>query len=101
MRALAPHVPWLNAPVTYASTPSMQTWYKAWTMRGNCRQLALKLNPMDDKRHVAVPDWKALQNPDTAGDHVRMARKGIDWSDPDKRQKLLLKAPALCRVQVR
>jgi hypothetical protein len=100
VRALAPHVPWLNAPVPYAGSPSMQTWYEAWTMRGNCRRLALKLNPMTEKKRVAVPDWEALQHPHTAGEHVRIARKRIDWSDPDKRQKLLPKAPAPCRVQV-
>lgn len=100
VRALVPHVPWLNAPVPYASTPSMQTWHEAWTMRGNCRRLALKLTPMDSKKIIAVPDWEALQNPGTAGEHVRIARKRIDWSDPDKRQKLLPKAPTSCRVQV-
>ena len=100
VRTLAPHVPWLNAPVPYAVTPSMQMLYEAWTMRGNCRRLSLKLNQMDTKKFIAVPDWEALQNPDSAGEHVRIARKRIDWSDPDKRQKLLRKEPTLCRVQV-
>lgn len=100
VRALAPHVPWLNAPVPYAGTPSMQMWYEAWTMRGNCRRLSLNPSQTDPKKSIAVPDWEALQNPDSAGEHVQIARKRIYWSNPDKRQKLLLKAPPPCRVQV-
>ncbi|MGZ8287709.1 MAG: hypothetical protein ACXW3B_00570 [Telluria sp.] len=100
VRTLAPYVPWLNAPGPYLGMPSMQTWYEAWSMRGNCRRLALKLSLMDPKKLIAVPDWKALQNPDAAGEHVLIARKRIDWSDSDKRRKLLPKAPAPCRIQV-
>ncbi len=100
VHALAPYVPWLNAPVPYTGTPSMLIWHKAWTMRCNCRRLALNLKLMDDKKRIAVPDWNALQNPDKAGEHVRIARKRIDWFDPNKRQKLLPKAPEQCMVQV-
>ncbi|WDF91709.1 amidohydrolase family protein [Aeromonas hydrophila] len=100
VHALAPYVPWLNAPVPYTGTPSMLIWHKAWTMRCNCRRLALNLKLMDDKKRIAVPDWNALQNPDKAGEHIRIARKRIDWFDPNKRQKLLPKAPEQCMVQV-
>jgi len=100
VRTLVPHVPWLNSPVPYAITPSMATLFEAWTMRRNCRRLSSNLEQMDSKRLIAVPDWEALKNPNSAGEHARIARKRIDWSDPDKRHKLLLKAPTLCRVQV-
>jgi adenosine deaminase len=99
VRALAPHVPWLNSPVPYTDIPAMQILYDAWSMRRNCRRFALRLTPMDEKKRVAVPDWEALQDPDAAGEHVRVARKRIDWSDPDKLKKLLKTAPAQCRIQ--
>jgi len=100
VQTLTPHVPWLNVPVRYAGTPSMSNWYEAWTMRRNCRRLALELNSMDPKKLVAVPDWQALQDPDAAGEHARIARKRIDWSDPKKRHNLLSKAPEPCKIQV-
>ncbi len=103
VRELKPHVPWLNVPTAYEGALAMSTWYEAWTMRGNCRHLAPKEGqlPIDHKKiTVAVPDWQALQDLDTTVEHVRVARKRINWFDPKKHPKLLKKAPELCNIQV-
>ena len=100
VRCLAPYVPWLNAPTPYTGAIDLQTLYKAWEMRRNCKQLSTNPERLEQKMRIAVPDQALLLNVGSGPEHVRLFERRLNWLDPKQRKALVHKAPAKHMVQL-